>query len=934
MIFCLITIPISGFSISWISENMTNEQSHWIIHTKLDPPTQSIKRVERRELEVNIAKYNQYQLCIVHAYAGYGKTTFLKDWFESHLNNSKTSVWISLDEEDKNISSLFTYLVEGLRKINISCDSLQQLAEQNYQNIPIRVLSSALISVFCQQKREITIFLDDYHRASSESTDEFFETLFAYTPGNIKFVLSSRAYPTFNVEHYRANGKLVDIHSNTLRFNEKELVCLFENHLSSSDAKLVWQRTEGWPIACQMTYYLLINNTLNCHDILSFTGTHSELSNYITEQIFQSLTENEQLFLMITSVVERFTAELADCLHDDYEAWALMEQLEQKKLFLVPLKGKDGWFRYHQLFREYLNNKLQSKIKDISSIHRKAANWLFENNYVAEAINQALSGDNSELAAHLLNLAGGWRLTFKGRLDFLQRTLKQLPNEIIYSYPRLYLNKIIILIRSGKILVARDIASKFKIKSNNFSVWNEQPISELIRMEWIVITDLLMGSYADISATDERLTTLIELNQLDNVIQPEDSILRGIIDGCLYHQYWERGDIERADEVQKRRTATMMQEKPRSVYWLVYNHINQSILEVEKCKLSNAADALAEGLNLVEKYPELDFNLNSAISVFLAELAYLKNDLEHAKALLKPALLHLEQYDASFKHYAPAFVTMIAIQRITSDKKSVQEVITSGYHIANTRKLPRLKTLCDIQLVKYILLAGEVDEARAKWEKLELSEIADNFPNHRDLSVYLPELASLIFARLFIYESNYEKAEIILNLIQNKIKTQKRYRILVELYLLRARISFGYKDTKNTILYINMAVDISLHEDYQRVFIDEGQTSLEMFKLALDDHLLLGSVNHYYVKFITEVTKSINIESRTISSISEGAGLTDLEYKIVVEVSNGLSNKHIARIFDVNEDFIKYQLRKIFKKWNISSRHEASKILAGYMREY
>lgn len=902
---------------------MENRDSHWLIQTKLAPPTQAIKRIHRDFKPYQLPQYQQYRLCIVHAFAGYGKTTFIQDWYEFQKNALGAAAWLSLDEADADVGTFFSYLVAALNKADVPCELMEELTERDLQQVPVRALASALIDTFYHFDDALTIFLDDYQRAASEAVDKLVHTIISYAPGNVKIVIASRVYPSFSIENLRAQGNLIDISEEMLRFSETELSALCEDELSPSDLQLLWERTEGWPIACQMANYLLQRNLLHTENIEKFTGKTRELSTYISEQVFQTLSENEQRFLMVTSVAERFTGDLADHLQDDLDAWTILEQLEQKKLFLVPLDGHGGWYRYHQLFAQYLYEKLQRKLREgVKEIHHKASIWLFDNGYTPEAVNQALTAGDPVLAAQQLDKAGGWRLTFQGKLDFMRTILPRLPVSIVESFPRLHLTSIIKLIREGKIIEAREKARAFREKSQDLTLWQDQPLPEDIRLEWIAVTDLLMGSYADVPATEERLQTL---QKLSSQVSRDDSTLIGIINGCLIHQYWERGDIAPAIKAHVERTQTITQSQPTSTYWFIYNCINISILDVEQCKLKQASVELEQAKSQVDKNPNLDFNLTAAVSVFLAELAYLQNRIEEAESLLAPALNHLEKYDASFKHYAPAFVTMVGVCRVMTDRQTVLNVLERGSYVAETRQLPRLQILCDILKVKYLLLADEPKEAEIAAKQAKLNDLITHYPCAKDLSVYLPELATLALARLQLAKEQPESANTLLQSLPAKMEAQNRLRILVEVYLLQARAALMLNDEDTAATLTGKAVYIAMHEDYLRAFIDEGKGGIELYKLALKKHQDKGK-NQYFNKFLNGVIQAANKELKRLSSRSSGLNLTDKEFQVVVELAKGHPNKQIARILDVPEDHVKYQLRKVYKKWGINSRTEAAKI--------
>ena len=58
------------------------------------------------------------------------------------------------------------------------------------------------------------------------------------------------------------------------------------------------------------------------------------------------------MFLLETSVLDRLSGGLCDALTGRAGGQAMLEQVEQANLFLVPLDEVRGWWRYHHLFAD------------------------------------------------------------------------------------------------------------------------------------------------------------------------------------------------------------------------------------------------------------------------------------------------------------------------------------------------------------------------------------------------------------------------------------------------------------------------------------------------------------------------------------------------------------------------------------------------------
>ena len=54
----------------------------------------------------------------------------------------------------------------------------------------------------------------------------------------------------------------------------------------------------------------------------------------------------------------------------------LLEEVERRNVFLVPLDDERRWCRYHHLFRDALRNHLlQSQEEVVSRLHLRASEW-------------------------------------------------------------------------------------------------------------------------------------------------------------------------------------------------------------------------------------------------------------------------------------------------------------------------------------------------------------------------------------------------------------------------------------------------------------------------------------------------------------------------------------------------------------------------------
>ena len=86
------------------------------------------------------------------------------------------------------------------------------------------------------------------------------------------------------------------------------------------------------------------------------TGRHHAISEFLAENVLDTLEPSMLDFLLATSITERICGDLASALSGVPDGQAMLEQVEERDLFLRRID--EQWFRYHQLFPDFLRHRL------------------------------------------------------------------------------------------------------------------------------------------------------------------------------------------------------------------------------------------------------------------------------------------------------------------------------------------------------------------------------------------------------------------------------------------------------------------------------------------------------------------------------------------------------------------------------------------------
>ena len=367
----------------------------WILRGKLRPPLRHLSLIDRPGLITTLDELLSAQALLIVAPAGYGKTTLLAQWCE-RLNATDTRAgWLSLDAPDKDPHRFLCYAVFALAEAGVDLGQLEMLAEQALSELTLEAALAAFLAGVEASDERIILILDDYHRLESGDIDQLLDKMIANAPGNFHLVISSRQRPHFSIAHFFVTGLGVEIDAETLRFSAAETQQALNNIKDEELLERLKTLTEGWPVAVQLARLAYSQEQSQAGSPAVALSREGHIAAFLSEQVFQGLREELQLFLTRTSILDQFNPELANAVYDGQGSWRLLKELSDLSALVVSLDEEGGWFRYHHLFAEYLLDRLKEREPDrVADLHLTASRWYEEDGDILQAVRQAaMAGD-------------------------------------------------------------------------------------------------------------------------------------------------------------------------------------------------------------------------------------------------------------------------------------------------------------------------------------------------------------------------------------------------------------------------------------------------------------------------------------------------------------------------------------------------------------
>ncbi len=387
---------------------------------------------------------------MVCAPAGYGKTGLLVE-FAAEVD--LPLCWYSFSPEDRDPISFLRYCVHSIRakyrEFGATCISLLRSATNVDQHTLTGLFTTSLHN---DLPGRLVFVFDDVHWADGkEELEETLSLLIERAPSNVHFLLGSRTRPSLPcLARLAAQDELDSVDLDDLRFSTEEttqlLAHLWHRPVAADEADEVQARTGGWAAAIM----LLAKSHGSADGVQSITAAdEGALFDYLTREVFEQLPEPLRVFLLRTSIFLEFTVGICDRLLESSDSGRLISDVKTRSLFLEERVGHGVNYKYHDLFREYLERRLQSHDPDeYKNLHLRAATIYSQLGDDDAAVQHFLHGGEQGRAAAIVREVGDI-LYDQGRWDKLSSWLGRIPQEVVENDPALILQSAQVSLRLG-----------------------------------------------------------------------------------------------------------------------------------------------------------------------------------------------------------------------------------------------------------------------------------------------------------------------------------------------------------------------------------------------------------------------------------------------------------------------------------------------------
>jgi LuxR family transcriptional regulator, maltose regulon positive regulatory protein len=404
-----------------------------LAEAKLEAPRQRAGMVERVRIGQALEAGGDAALTLVAAPAGYGKTTAVRAWCAS----SETALaWVTLDSGDNDPVRFWTYVATAVDRIREGLGR-RALHRLRVSGMSVETAIDELMNGIADYGRELAVVLDDAHTVTDADCLASIRYAIRRLPPTGRLIVITRADPALGLARLRAHAALAEVRADDLAFTAAEARALLVDRaglqLEDDEVGVLHRRTEGWPATLYLAALWLRTVGDQHRAVQAFGGDHRYVAEYLSQEVLASLEGHKRSFLLRAAVLGKFTAELCDGVLGRSDSAAMLADLEDSNLFVLPLERRE-WFRVHSLFSQFATALLEPR--SVIEIHSRAARWLRSQGLFVEAVEHAATAGEHDIVADVLSeyhLA----LIRNGRAATLLRWTRTLPDDCLVEHPEL-----------------------------------------------------------------------------------------------------------------------------------------------------------------------------------------------------------------------------------------------------------------------------------------------------------------------------------------------------------------------------------------------------------------------------------------------------------------------------------------------------------------
>ncbi|GAB4425261.1 MAG: hypothetical protein OHK0015_05060 [Chloroflexi bacterium OHK40] len=346
---------------------LANEALPPLVRHRVAPPPLDGQVLQRPRAQRLLERARDRRLTLVAAPAGFGKTTMLSTWAAS---SSHRVAWMALSPLESDPAMFASLLTAAVQQVGA-----QPAATAVVNGDPLpepQTLVALALNAVAALDEPVALVLDGYEAVGSVATQALVAFMVQHAPPVLRFIIASRGEPALPLALLRARRQLAELRTDELRWNLPEASSYLNGvlglALSPDQIAELLRRTEGWVTGLQLAALAVSKRP---EELSAFGGAHRFVADYFVGEVLERQPEPLRSFLLHSATLPELSGPLVEAalleLEGEREALlggypsgeAALEAISRQDLFLTPDASRPGRYRYHTLFAEAMQARLE-----------------------------------------------------------------------------------------------------------------------------------------------------------------------------------------------------------------------------------------------------------------------------------------------------------------------------------------------------------------------------------------------------------------------------------------------------------------------------------------------------------------------------------------------------------------------------------------------
>lgn len=915
-----------------------------LLRTKISIPPPRPGFVRRPRLTARIDDGVKGPLTLLSAPAGFGKTQLLAEWA---AEGTHPIAWLTLGAEDNDNVRFFRYLSSAFQEVEprLSEAVLDYLQTAESSRLEMATL---LINEVSAIPKHLVLVVDEYQVLENSSIIADLNFLLNNLPPNLHLIIASRSEQSLDLAILRARGQVTEIGADELRLTHEEIRLFFNQtmrlQLPTETILTLEERTEGWVVALQLAALSLRNRSDSSELLRGFQGDAHYLVDFLAQEVLNRQSEEVRQFLLRSAILDVLSGPLCEAVTELDAVMGygtrMLDQLEHLNLFVTPLDEQHQWFRFHNLFAEFLRHTLtETHAAEMPLLHKRAATWFEQHGNFDEAFKHGLATGDMDWALTLID-RNIETLLESGEVSTLTYWTSRLPRERLHQRPRLALTYAWGLAATHQLDEARfwleDVQQALDARGTEPSqptfTYPGDSFPQPSQGELALVRSMLALASGDFQQAAEYSSVAVSYLKEGNpfikgFLSLEDSMT------CIFS-----GDTSRAIDALSETVA--FAKRANNLFVLIVATCQLAEMQMLQGRLSQAFVILQKARLLAVGSAERPLGLAGIIDSGLGEILRERNQLEQAKEYLERGrrLSQTTWWVSSLE----GTISLARLLQSQGDFSAAQSLLEEAFRLSLSEESSQWDAISvAATAVRLALQRGDLSAARRWWEQSRLRDFRPdvslvNYPYH-------------VYEYLLLTQARYDlavgqnagdtlrlkQASELLQSLLPKTEQFKRVSSQIEIQVLQAMIEYALDEDDQAVQIMLRALALGEPEDYRRIYLDEGRVMTALLVRCLDEQRQSDAYypSLQYIESLLEICRQDTGIRTPAAKARPGAAaktqddftifLSARELEVLDLIAAGKSNQEIAEQLYLALNTVKRHASNIYDKLEVKKRTEA-----------